>query len=314
MPKADVDINIKARAEQAVGKLKAVSKELKAAATAADGAGALPTQTAAPAIGKAIGKAAVGYISSEALGTLSSYVGSRQGGSRLANRISGVGSSAIAGATAGAVAGSVIPGVGTAVGAAVGAIAGAVTGFVRTMAEETRNFREACNALSSAHIATANAQTLGMRDRAFERLQSVRTRPEQESELRSRLQTLRFGSGANSIRNLQSRILKAEEAGETDNADYLNDKDLFARQKGREAAMMRQLEELRIPAFASFVRAGEVGDAVGAMGGKVGAQVDVADVNRSQLEVIKQILEKLSAPGREAADAATPRSTIIAYQ
>lgn len=311
---ADVDINLKAHADQAVGKLKQVSKELKNAAEAADASGAIPSQASAPTIGKTLGKALVGYVAHEGLSAIATVVGNRSGGARTGNRIASIGGGALSGATSGAIAGSYVPVVGTAIGAAVGAIAGAVTGFVKTMSEESRNLREAMNALSSSHIATANAQTLGERDRAFERLQSVRTRPEQEKALQERLQTLRFGDGPNSIRNLQSRILKAEEEGATDNVDYLNDKDLFARQKGREATLMRQLEELRMPTLGVPVRASDVGDSLGAMGGQVGAQVDVADVNRSQLEVLKQILEKISAPGHLPADAATPLFDKSFYQ
>ena len=311
MPKADVDIHLRADTAQATQQLRSVSRELNAASGVASdapkGARALAqAESAGAPIGKIIGKAMVGFVAHEGLSTVSSLVGSRQGGRLWGNRIASVGGSAVAGGTAGALVGSMIPGLGTAIGASVGAIAGAVTGFVKTMSEETRNFREAMNAISSSHIAVGNTQTLGKQDRAFERLQTLRQRPEQVSALEDRLQTLRFGQGPNSIKSLQTRILKAEKAGATDSVEYLNDKDLFARQKGREATIMRQLEELRLPVASAPLQAREVVDSLGAMGGTVGANVDVADVNQRQLEVLRQIYDALSKPGYQPVDAATP--------
>lgn len=313
MPKADVDIRLRADTAQASQQLRAVSRDLNAATEASTGSGSpkgsnalAQAESAGAPLGKIIGKAMVGFVAHEGLSTVSSLVGNRQGGRLWGNRIASVGGSAVAGGTAGALVGSMIPGLGTAIGASIGTIAGAVTGFVKTMSEEARNFREAMNAISSSHIAVGNTQTLGTQDRAFERLQSLRQRPEQVSALEDRLATLRFGEGPNSIKNLQSRILKAEKAGETDSVEYLNDKDLFARQKGREATIMRQLEEMQLPVSGSPIQAREVVDRLGAMGGTVGAQVDVADVNQRQLDVLRQIYEAISKPGNQSVDAATP--------
>ena len=310
-PKADVDIRLRAETGQAERQLKAVSKELKASAQAGQSRGG--AQTARPAaqalgdpVGKAIGKAMVGYVAHEGLSALTALVGSRPGGRLWSQRLATVGGSTVGGATAGAVAGSAIPGFGTAIGAAAGALAGAVTGFVKTLSEETRSFRDAMRAIDSAHLAAGNTQTLGRQDRAFERLQSFRQRPEQAQAVRERLSILRFGSGPNSIASLQKRILKAEKSGQTDSVEYLNDKDLFARQKGREAALLRKLEDLKLPAAGQPLAAREVSDRLGAIGGQVGAQVNVADVNQRQLDVLRQIYEKISAPGRQSPDAATP--------
>ena len=289
---ADVTIEVKADATQAAGELKKVSGDLKK--SSADPNAAIPNKQSAPAVGKAIGSAVVGYIANQGLDTLATVVGNAQGGQRTGRRIASIGGSAVAGATLGAMAGSAIPGIGTAIGGAVGAIAGAVTGFVQTMSEEAKNFREAVHNLSSAHISGAHAQTFGEQDRAFGRVISTKQRAEQVKAIEDRLTQVRFGDGENSIRNLQKRILKAEKSGETDNIDYIRDKDLFARQKAREATLERQLEDLRVPVAAPMMRATEVGDALSAMGGSVGVSVNVADINQRQLTTLERIYEVLA--------------------
>lgn len=285
---ADVTIEVKADATQAAGELKKVSGDLKK--SSADPNAAIPNKQSAPAVGKAIGSAVVGYIANQGLDTLATVVGNAQGGQRTGRRIAAIGGSAVAGTTLGAMAEEKQSNFTKAIDKA----SLVIYQWAKNLDRSSESLHQIMMGLERAHIASIATTTFGQQDRAFGRVISTKQRAEQVKAVEDRLTKIRFGEGENSIRNLQKRILKAAESGETDNIDYMRDRDLFTRQKAREATLERQLEDLRVPVAAPMMRATEVGDALSAMGGSVGVSVNVADINQRQLTTLERIYEVLA--------------------
>ncbi len=290
--------------------------------------GAAPLAPAVPVggmkgVAAQIGVAAGGFLVHEGVQSLATWVGSQEGGARQGRRIahygSDIGGGALAGAALGATVGSAIPGLGTAVGAGVGALFGAASGaikaFTEDAAESAKTLRESRQALAAELRAVGRGQAVGEQDRAFMRLLGTRNRDEQLAMVENRIETLRNGDGEYSIERLRRRRSALENAEQTDTEEYRIVKETMGLQLGRLSALLRTREELSLSPTGGMLRAKEVTDRLGAIGGTVGPQVDVADVNRRQLDVLERILEAVSRKGLEdvsdahtlnaAADAAT---------
>lgn len=258
--------------------------------------------------------AAGGFLAHEGVQWLATQVGSQEGGARQGRRIAAygnaIGGGALAGAALGATVGSAIPGLGTVAGGAVGALFGAASGaikaFTEDAAESAKTLRESRQALAAELRAVGRGQAAGEQDRAFMRLLGTRNRDEQLAMVENRIETLRHGDGEYSIEHLRQRRSALENAEQTDTEEYRIVKETMGLQLGRLSALLRTREELSLSPTGRMLRASEVTDRLGAIGGTVGAQVDVADVNRKQLDVLERILEAVSRKGLEdVSDAGT---------
>lgn len=338
---ADVSIKVTADTSQAAQRLGQVRKSLSQIYTEQqrgrtglpvgfrpNGAlgGAAPLAPALPVggmkgVAAQLGVAAGGFLAHEGVQILATMVGSQEGGARQGRRIarygSDIGGGALAGAAFGATVGSAIPGLGTAVGAGAlfGAASGAIKAFTEDAAESAKALRESRQALAAELRTVGRGQAVGEQDRAFMRLLGTRNRDEQLAMVDRRIETLRNGDGEYSIERLRRRRSALENAEQTDTEEYRIVKETMGLQLGRLSALLRTREELSLSPTGGMLRAKEVTDRLGAIGGTVGPQVDVADVNRKQLDVLERILEAVSRKGLEdvsdahtlnaAADAAT---------
>ena len=307
---ADVTINVTANTADAEQKLRRVGDQLKGAAQG----GTAPTAAATPAaggaagpaaaagwgsVGKQIGVAAVGFMANQGLQTVSTVVGNREGGGRMGRAIGNIGGGLAAGAAIGATAGSVIPGVGTAVGAAIGAIAGAATGIAKELSEGAKAVREARQNLAAEFRALEVGQAAGEQDRAFARILATKGRDEQLAMVGQRIDQIRNGPGEMSLSYLRERRAELEDSEKTDTEEYRIIRERMGIQMGRLSALMRTREELSLAPTAGLSDASRVTDSLGSIGGSVGPTVNVADVNRRQLDVLQQILQTLRTAASE---------------
>lgn len=290
----DVSIKVVADTAQAEAALRKTGAQLRSAATSTASASAGPAAAGGETVGKQIASAAVGFIANQGLQAITSAVASQDGSGRLARRISGIGGGLLGGAAAGAAAGSVIPGVGTAIGAVVGAAIGGLTAFTKELAQTTTELREARFSERMMLQGIEVGQATGAQDRAFTRMLSTKGRDEQQALIASRIAQLTRGSGSISIKNLRADLRAREEAGEMDSQAYRVSKAELSMQAGRVASLLRLKEELGNAPQAPLLGAGAVTDSLAKMGGSVGAQVNVADVNRQQLEVQREMLRALN--------------------
>lgn len=307
---ADVTINVTANTADAEQKLRKVGDQLKgaaqgggpvtAAANPAAGGAAGPAAAAGwGSVGKQIGVAAVGFMANQGLQTVSTVVGNREGGGRMGRAIGNIGGGLAAGAAIGATAGSVIPGVGTAVGAAIGAIAGAATGIAKELSEGAKAVREARQNLAAEFRALEVGQAAGEQDRAFARILVTKGRDEQLAMVGRRIDQIRNGPGEMSLSYLRERRAELEDSEKTDTEEYRIIRERMGIQMGRLSALMRTREELSLAPTAGLSDASRVTDSLGAVGGSVGPTVNVADVNRRQLDVLQQILQTLRTAASE---------------
>lgn len=307
---ADVTINVTANTADAEQKLRRVGDQLKgaaqggtaptAAATPAAGGAAGPSAAAGwGAVGKQIGVAAVGFMANQGVQTVSTVVGNREGGGRMGRAIGNIGGGLAAGAAIGATAGSVIPVVGTAVGAAIGAIAGAATGIAKELSEGAKAVREARQNLAAEFRALEVGQAAGEQDRAFARILATKGRDEQLAMVGRRIDQIRNGPGEMSLSYLHERRAELEDSEETDTEKYRIIRERMGIRMGRLSALMRTRKELSLAPTAGLSDASRVTDSLGAVGGSVGPTVNVADVNRRQLDVLQQILQTLRAAASE---------------
>lgn len=303
---ADVTINVTANTADAEQKLRKVGDQLKgaaqgggpvtAAANPAAGGAAGPAAAAGwGSVGKQIGVAAVGFMANQGLQTVSTVVGNREGGGRMGRAIGNIGGGLAAGAAIGATAGSVIPGVGTAVGAAIGAIAGAATGIAKELSEGAKAVREARQNLAAEFRALEVGQAAGEQDRAFARILATKGRDEQLAMVGRRIDQIRNGPGEMSLSYLRERRGELEDEEQTDTEEYRIIRERMGIQMGRLSALMRTREELSLAPTAGLSDASRVTDSLGA----VGPTVNVADVNRRQLDVLQQILQTLRTAASE---------------
>ena len=307
---ADVTINVTANTADAEQKLRKVGDQLKgaaqgggpvtAAANPAAGGAAGPAAAAGwGSVGKQIGVAAVGFMANQGLQTVSTVVGNREGGGRMGRAIGNIGGGLAAGAAIGATAGSVIPGVGTAVGAAIGAIAGAATGIAKELSEGAKAVREARQNLAAEFRALEVGQAAGEQDRAFARILATKGRDEQLAMVGRRIDQIRNGPGEMSLSYLRERRAELEDSEKTDTEEYRIIRERMGIQMGRLSALMRTREELSLAPTAGLSDASRVTDSLGAVCGSVGPTVNVADVNRRQLDVLQQILQTLRTAASE---------------
>ena len=307
---ADVTINVTANTADAEQKLRKVGDQLKGAAQgggpvtaaanpAAGGAAGPAAAVGWGSVGKQIGVAAVGFMANQGLQTVSTVVGNREGGGRMGRAIGNIGGGLAAGAAIGATAGSVIPGVGTAVGAAIGAIAGAATGIAKELSEGAKAVREARQNLAAEFRALEVGQAAGEQDRAFARILATKGRDEQLAMVGRRIDQIRNGPGEMSLSYLRERRAELEDSEKTDTEEYRIIRERMGIQMGRLSALMRTREELSLAPTAGLSDASRVTDSLGAVSGSVGPTVNVADVNRRQLDVLQQILQTLRTAASE---------------
>ncbi len=308
---ADVNINVTANTADAEQKLRRVGTQLKGTAqggvaagnmAAGPAGGVVPGPAAGGwgAVGKQIGIAAVGFMANQGLQTVSTVVGNREGGGRMGRAIGNIGGGLVAGAALGGTVGSVVGGpIGTAVGGAIGAIAGAATGIAKELSEGAKAVREARQNLAAEFRAVEVGQAVGEQDRAFSRILATKGRDEQLAMVGQRIDQIRNGPGEMSLRYLRERRGELEDEEQTDTEEYRVIRERMGIQMGRLSALMRTREELRLAPTAGLSDASGVTDSLGAIGGTVGATVNVADVNRRQLDVLQQILQTLRAAASE---------------
>lgn len=108
-----------------------------------------------------------------------------------------------------------------------------------------------------------------------------------------------FCFGAFNGANVRERRGELEDEEQTDTEEYRVIRERMGIQMGRLSALMRTREELSLAPTAGLSDASRVTDSLGAVGGSVGPTVNVADVNRRQLDVLQQILQTLRTAASE---------------
>lgn len=288
-----VTIRVTTNADQASGQLKRATQDFqKMESGAASGARTQRSQrsastsqdTSSQLLGRMAGAMALSGLGA-GVDLFSSYVGSRPGGSRNARRISEIGGGMISGAQSGAM-------IGGPVGAVIGAAASGLASAFRLLNEEAKEVREGLMGLKLSMQSSVSSISQGRQDDAFYTLLGHKSKSDRISTLKARAEELSTG-GKYSVVSLQNQQQEMIRSGKTDTEAYRRNETLLGMQSARLSKVYSALwEEGKMPR-AEMLRAGEVGDSLGAMGGSIGAQVDVADVNRSQLEELKRINENL---------------------
>lgn len=266
--------------------------------TAAPQANAAAQNAQTSEIVKGLRSLAAGYLASTAISTASTVFGSREGYERMGRGIAAVGGGILGGASAGAIIGPA--------GIAGGAVIGAVTSSMSFMAEEARRTRDALHDLALAAEKSARSYAVNRQDTAFGRLLETLPRNAALSLVNRRIFDLESGSGPRSIRKLESDLRIETLMGRIDTPGYREAKALLEEQRSRRDSLLTVRDALRLNPVGTPLSAASVTDALGKMGGSVGAQVDIGSVNRDILQVLRDILAEQRRAASAPVDTAEP--------
>ena len=241
----------------------------------------------APANGKSlagqIGAMAGGLFLQQGVSALANGLsGFRPDMRREANWIGNVGGGLLGGAAAGFAAGGPL-------GAAIGGAVGGAIGAFNSLAESVRNVREAFESVRDAELNAMMANQAQRSDEAFQRSLEPMTRDQRLDAIDDRIQTIKYGMGESSLAGLQAKMRPMIEDEETDTQEYRELQAQYSLQLGRLAQLQTLRDQTEATPPLSLLHPGEVTDALAKRGGAVGPTVDVADVNKDILAVLKDI-------------------------
>lgn len=238
-----------------------------------------------------LGAFALGWGGQQVVGSLSGALGTVPGMQREANWVGNIGGGALGGAAAGAALGSAVPVLGTAVGAGIGAAIGAATGALTAWTESLKASRESIEGITQ--IGRGNTVATGTRrqDEAFAKTLQTMTYEERLDAIGDRARQIRDGSGDASIKNLEAWLRRAAENGDTDTEEYRTRSALLSTQTQRLSALDALYDQMEATPPISLMRAGEVTDSLAKRGGTVGPSVDVGDVNRDLLAILRDFFQ-----------------------
>jgi hypothetical protein len=284
-----VIIRVTTNADQATKGLQRAAKNLSEASTPR---GATPTTRGVAPGASSASRLNFGMglqIAGQGVDLLAQGIGNLQGGRRTGDRISALGQGALGGAATGMM-------IGGPVGAAIGGAAGLVVGAFKQLSEEAKETREGLMALRLSADSSVQSASASRQDDAFYTTLKYKSKEERQSAINERIEQLSSG-GKYSIESITKRQEKRIREGRTDSEAYKFDEMMLAQQKSRLTTLFgKQWEESKTIAH-NPLEASTVTDSLGAMGGIVGPQVDIADVNKDMLSELKRINSNLERMG-----------------
>lgn len=257
-----------------------------------------------------LGAFALGWGGQQVFGSLAGALGTVPGMQREANWVGNIGGGALggasAGATAGAAIGSIVPGAGTAlgagVGAAIGGVIGAATGAITAWTESLKASRETIEGIGDVRNNLALSTGIGRQEEAFRKTLEPMTREQRLGAIDARIQELTEGKGDFSLNNLESWLKEQADNGDTDTIEYRRKYTAYVAQMGRLSQLQTLRDQVEATPPIMPLAPGEVTDALAKRGGTVGPSVDVGDVNKDILAVLKDIYRLFDARANERTD------------
>lgn len=319
MSEPTVTIRVTTNATEASGQLSRASKELQAAAGQADTAPTVtagvrhqstpspepsdrqksrpqksqPQQVDTAPIARSMALAMATHFAGQGLSALAQGVGNMEGGTRTGQRISNIAGGALNGATAGAM-------IGGPVGAVIGSAVGTLIGAFQQLSAEAKEVREGLSNLKLGVQTRFDAHEAARQDNAFYTTLKLLDKPERLARIRARSSEIGT-KGEDSIVNLYQKKQQLIKDGKTDTEEYkIVDHKLQLQLPRLERLENARHEELYQLPFTQLLDASKVTDSLGAMGGSIGPQVDVADVNRTQIELLRNIYSRLEIIARNS--------------
>lgn len=310
MSEPTVTIRVTTNADQAAGQLKRATQDLKSAGSGGRGtAGGAPVggdaqermahrRSAPQSSGRnASSNAQAGSIASagmknftlgmglqfagQGVDLLAHTIGNQEGGSRTGSRLAAIGGGAAAGAAAGAMFGGPV-------GAAIGGVVGGLIGAFKQLSDEAKSVREGLQGLKVGAQVTISSASANRQDEAFFHQLKWKSKTERMEALDARSKELSSG-GDYSIVEIRKRMEKAVKEEKTDTDKYKRDEQLLKQQESRLLKLYSMRTQETMAPEVGLTEASKYVDSLGAMGGSIGPQVDVADVNHSILEEIKRL-------------------------
>ena len=199
-----------------------------------------------------------------------------------ANWVGNVGGGLLGGAAAGFAAGGPL-------GAAIGGAVGGLIGAFNSLAESARNTREAFESVRDAEFNTMMSNSAQRSDAAFQKTLEPMTRDQRLDAIDERIHTIKYGMGESSLAGLEVKMRPMIEEEETDTQEYRELQAQYNLQLGRLAQLQTLRDQTEATTPIAPLAPGEVTDALAKRGGTVGPSVDVGDVNKDILAVLKDI-------------------------
>lgn len=249
-----------------------------------------------------LGAFALGWGGQQVFGSLAGALGTVPGMQREANWVGNIGGGLLGGAAAGAALGSAVPVLGTAVGAGIGAAVGAATGAITAWTESLKASRETIEGIGDVRNNLALSTGIGRQEEAFRKTLEPMTREQRLGAIDTRIQELTEGKGDFSLNNLESWLKEQADNGDTDTIEYRRKYTAYVAQMGRLSQLQTLRDQVEATPPIMLLAPGEVTDALAKRGGTVGPSVDVGDVNKDILAVLKDIYRLFDARANERTD------------
>jgi hypothetical protein len=187
--------------------------------------------------------------------------------------------------------------IGGPVGAAIGGAAGLVVGAFKQLSEEAKETREGLMSLRLGAASSTQSISSSRQDDAFYTTLKYKTKEDRQAAIDERIEQLAEGNGKYSIKSISYRQRRRIIEGLTDTEAYKRDEMMLGQQKSRLTSLFgNQSEESKTSSY-NPLDASAVTDCLGAMGGIVGRQVDIADVNKDMLSELKRINANIERMG-----------------
>lgn len=237
--------------------------------------------------GKAIGKAVAGFLAHEVSATIFNGLKTTGGDNRTVNQAeAGVGG-ALKWGTMGAMLGGPL-------GAAIGGVGGAIMGVFQERQRQQKAVEARDNEMRNSQYRSIVDTAMGASDSAFGKSLELAGGWRQRQEMiRARRDEIENGSGSWSIKNLEKALKNLDPESDKGKRVAAN----IEMQRGRVAALDRQLLDEGLGVAPSRLDPGSVADSWAKRGVQIGAQVDVAQVNEKimgEVQSCRALLEKIA--------------------
>lgn len=276
-----VTIRVTTNADQATQGLQRAAKNIKESSTQQGGGSTRSAQGSSASSGKRLTLGMGLQIAGQGVDLLAQGIGNLAGQRRTGERIGALGEGALGGAATGAM-------IGGPVGAAIGGAAGLVVGAFQQLSQEAKETREGLMALRLGTKSTVHSISASREDDAFNETLKYKSKDERLAAIQTRKNQLSF-DGYYSIQEIEKRQKRSIRHGTTDTEAYKYDEMMLGLQKSRLNTLLGQEWNEQKTLSSNSLEATTLTDSLSAMGGSIGAQVDVADVNKSMLDELKRI-------------------------
>ena len=232
-----------------------------------------------------IGTLAAGWGAQQLVGSLSGALATLPGRQREANWLGNVGGGLIAGAAPRDGWVSLFSDINEAALKAVRSL----LGLSDATTQSADKIQREIDKIEQVRLSQAIRVSVRRQDEAFKKSLAPMTRGQRLDAIVGRMTQLAHGKGEISVDNLDAKLKDMAFAGKSGTAEYKATFDIYKTQIGRLGHLASLYDQTEATPPITPLAPAEVTDALAKRGGTVGPSVDVADVNKDILSVLKDI-------------------------